>query len=45
MSDIEISSDKVILEAFAAGATQGVSDRLHIEKQVLYALGWWVLAI
>ena len=45
MSDIELSSDKVVLEAFAAGATQGVSEHLHIEKQVVYAQGWWVTAI
>ncbi len=45
MSGIELSSDKVVLEAFAAGATHGVSDRLHIETRVLYALGWWTIAI
>ena len=45
MSGIELSSDKVVLEAFAAGATQGLSDHLHTEKQVLYALGWWIVAI
>ena len=42
---VEPSSDIVILRAFAKGSTEAASNHLHIEHGVLYALGWWTLAI
>jgi hypothetical protein len=41
----EASSDSEVLRAFAEGARTGASDCLHIENEVLYASGWWTLAI
>ncbi len=41
----EASSDSEVLHGFADGAREGASPCLHIENEVLYASGWWTLAI